>query len=132
MHTTLYNLTTRKAKIIDSAVAYCKSFSGQIGHNFTAETIRLSALTGAAATEIRGDTLHREYSLNRKTDEAKITDLESFQDTRLHIIDEISFATHNINLCKLNTRLQAFTECREHIYGNQAIVFMGDFCQLDL
>ena len=53
------------------------------------------------------------------------------QDTRLSVIDEISFAAYNSVLGKISNNLKTFTECQEYIYGKHAICFLGDFCQLE-
>lgn len=110
---------------------YCKGFSRRIGHYFTENTIHVSALTGAAATEIGGDTTAREFSLRSKKESATMEDLGRFQDTRLCIVDEVSFADYDNDLGKLSMNLQNFTENREWQYGNTSVVFLGDFCQLE-
>lgn len=67
------------------------------------------------------------FGLNKKS--TTIEDIEMFKDTRLNIVDEISFASEE-TLQVLSEKLQDLTECRSQIYGNIAIVFIGDFCQL--
>jgi hypothetical protein len=54
------------ARVLESLKAYCKAFSANIGHHFTIQTIRLTALTGTAAVEIGGETTTREFGLKRK------------------------------------------------------------------
>jgi hypothetical protein len=115
------------ARILETMLAYCKAFSKNIGHHFTRETIRLSAMTGSAGVEIGGDTTARVFGLNCKT--VTIGEIERFKDTRLNIVDEASFASHE-TLEVLSEKLQAYTECNAQIYGNIAMVFIGDFCQL--
>ena len=58
-------------------------------------------------------------------------DINNFRDTRLCVIDEISFASYETVLGKLSHNLKGFTECYEHLYGKHAIAFLGDFCQLE-
>jgi hypothetical protein len=48
----------------------------------------------------------------------------------LNIVDEVSFACFDKDQTKLSQNLQSFTECTSEAYGNIAIVFIGDFCQL--
>ena len=108
-------------------MSYCKAFSSNIGHHFTEDTIKMSALTGAAGVSIGGDTTCRQFGILKK--KVSIEDIDTFSDTRLNIVDEISFAGVE-TLEKLSKRLQALTECRKHIYGNIHIAFIGDFCQL--
>jgi hypothetical protein len=120
-----------KAKILESLVSYAKQFSQNIGHDFNDRTILLTAITGAAATEIGGRTSASVFGYMRKTDYANFEDIEFFKDTRLNVIDEISFASYNSTLCKISNNLKSFSECHEHMYGKHAICFLGDFCQLE-
>jgi hypothetical protein len=62
----------------------------------------------------------------QKTNYARTEDIDFFKDTRLSVIDEISFVAYQSTLTKISENLKSFTECREHIYG-----FLGDFCQLE-
>jgi hypothetical protein len=119
------------AKILATLIAYAKQFSQNIGHEFTDRTILLTALTGAAATEIAGRTAASVYAYLRKQEYAKKEDIEFFKDTRLSVIDEISFASYNQVLGGISKKLKAFTECHENIYGKHGICFLGDFCQLE-
>lgn len=112
-------------------IAYAKQFSQNIGHEFTDRTILLTALTGSAATEIGGRTAAAVYAYLRKNDYAKQTDIDFFKDTRLSVLDEISFASYHQVLGGTSKNLKAFTECHENIYGKHGICFLGDFCQLE-
>ena len=58
-------------------------------------------------------------------------DIQFFNDTRLSVIDEISFTSYDEVLGGTSKNLQAFTQCQRHIYGKHGICFLGDFCQLD-
>ena len=86
-------------------------------------------MTGAAATEIGGETTAREFGLMDKTADPRKYQ-PSFVDTRLSIIDEISFMKYQ-ELQTLSENLRSFTECRTHLFGKHPIVFLGDFCQLE-
>jgi hypothetical protein len=121
---------TKKAKILESLIAYSKQFSQNIGHEFKDRTILLTAITGAAVTEIGGQTTASVTQYMRKNDYALDKDLDFFKDSRLLVIDEISFASYKI-LGKINKNLRAFTECDTYIYGKHSICFLGDFCQLE-
>ena len=108
---------------------YARGYSRTIGHHYSNSTVRLTALTGAAATEIGGETTAREFGLmerNPSLDKFQ----PSFSDTRFSIVDEISFMTYK-DLTKLSLHLQQFTECTEHKFGKHAIAFLGDFRQLE-
>jgi hypothetical protein len=108
-----------------------RQFIQKIGHQFTRTTIRVTALTGAAATEIGGETTAREFSLMSDRDYATAQDISDFTDTRMNVVDEISFAGYDSVLRKLSARLQSFTQCRDYPFGSIPIVFLGDFCQLE-
>ena len=87
----------------------------------------MSAMTGSAGVEIGGDTTARAFGLNCQT--VTIKQMEAFKDTRINIVDEVSFACYK-TLEDLSAKLQAYTEHPTETYGNIAIVFLGDFCQL--
>jgi hypothetical protein len=112
-------------------VSYAKQFSQNVGHEFIDRSILLTAIRGAAPTEIGGQTSASVFGYMRKTNYARTEDIDFFKDTRLSVIDEISFAAYQSALTKMSENLKSFTECREHIYGKHAICFMGDFCQLE-
>ena len=112
-------------------MAYAKQFSKKIGHQFTRQTICVTALTGSAATEIGGQTTATKFQYMKRKDHATQEDIEEHADTRVNIINEISFADYDLVLGKVSANLQAFTECREFQYGKHAICFLGDFCQLE-
>ena len=94
-------------------------------------SIRITSLTGSSATEIGGETAAREFGLRKRSDKVSADEINAFKDTRLCIVDEISFADFKCDLVKLSHMLQSLTECRTHIYGKIPIVFLGDFCQLE-
>ena len=119
------------AKLLEELLGYARLFSINIGHVFTRNTIRLTALTGSAATEIGGETTHREFNISKRDDHAIDKYINSFRDTRMCVVDEISFADYHVVLSKLSKNLQNYTECRDYQYGNMPVVFLGDFCQLE-
>jgi hypothetical protein len=112
-------------------VAYSKQFSRNIGHNFNDKTIVLTAITGSAATEIGGSTTAKTFAYNRQNDIATGDDVEFFKDTRLNVVDEISFAGYTKVLAGMSAKLKSFTDCLDFIYGKHSICFLGDFCQLE-
>ena len=88
-------------------------------------------MTGTAAMDIGGQTTSKEFGLRRTRTYANHDEINSFKDTRLCVVDEISFATYGHDLHKLSRHMKGFTECNEWYYGSVAIVFLGDFCQLE-
>lgn len=120
-----------KSSVINAVVEYCAKFCKEIGVEFSRYSIRKTALSGAAAMEIGGETLHSALKLNSQiTDEVIKEHAELWRDTRLLIIDEISMADYYM-LKKINDNLQSFTDCRTRNYGRVHVVFSGDFRQLE-
>ena len=89
---------TGKSKVINSVLQYCKAVCDQAQIPFTKRTITVTALTGAAAVNIFGETTHSACRLNGKVTPEKIME---WKDTKMVIVDEISFASKQI-LLKLN------------------------------
>jgi hypothetical protein len=98
---------------------------------FTTQTIRLTAMTGAAAMEIGGATTASEFHYMKERSYATQEEIDAFKETRLNIIDEISFAGYDKVLGGVSHFLQNATECNTFQYGSTAICFLGDFCQLE-
>ena len=119
------------ALVLEELMAYCRAFSRNIGYVFHDGSIRLTALTGTAATEIKGETTAREFKLMNKKYTATNEIQCEFKDTRLCVVDEVSFADYDQVLGVLNERLRAFTQCSTRTYGTMPIAFLGDFCQLE-
>ena len=119
-----------KSTILNSLVDYCQEFCISMGHMYDEGVIRLTALTGSAATEIKGSTTHSECRLmsDRKL---SLDDIKEWKNTRLLVVDEISFGGYNGFLKKLDQKLRALTEEDDIRYGSVPIVFIGDFFQLE-
>jgi hypothetical protein len=118
-----------KSKVINTVQEYGTKFTHSLGLIFSQNTIRLTAFTGVAATVVQGATAHTALHLMKK--KALTTDeISEFNDTRVIIIDEISFCSY-AELEKIDQRLRELTECSHLPYGNVDIVFSGDFKQLE-
>ena len=119
---------TGKSKVIDHVVSYAKEYCENISVPFTDRTIVVTALTGIAAVLIKGETLHSAthvYCQNIK-DEM----IERWQDARLVIIDEVSFADAEL-LEQVDDSLRHLMQKPLAHYGGLNIVFLGDFRQLE-
>jgi len=112
-------------------LGHAKAFSSETDSILSSESMRITAITGAAATEIGGQTTCKEHGLLKKSNNATKAELDSFSDTRLNLPDEISFASCSEVLGRLNVKLKNYTNCQEHLCGRDALVFLGDFCQME-
>jgi hypothetical protein len=63
-------------------------------------------MTGAAAMEIGGRKSASVFKHMRKKDQASFEDIECFQDTRLSVINEISFAAYHSIFGKISNNLK--------------------------
>jgi PIF1-like helicase len=118
--TTVINL------ILEYAKEYCLFLEGV---DFNSRTIVVSAMTGVAATMLRGETTHAAVYLNQK---AQVTadQIEVWTNTRLLIGDEISFAGKGIFI-ELNKKLRKLKSKPDCAYGGLSVIFSGDFRQLE-
>ena len=118
-----------KSTVLDIVMLYARNFCDNINQNFSSRTIVVTALTGVAATLLLGDTVHSGVYLNQKKP-IDTEQIEAWNDTRMLIVDEISFAGKDVfqqlhvNLCVLKQEMNSK-------YGNLNIVFSGDFRQLE-
>jgi PIF1-like helicase/Helitron helicase-like domain at N-terminus len=117
-----------KSHVITMVLQYAKEYTRLLKVSFTKRTIVVTAMTGVAATAIRGETIHSAAGLFQK--QTSIECVKEWQDTRLLILDEISFASKDI-LEKLHEKLGELTENRGSKYGGINVVFAGDFAQLE-
>ena len=119
---------TGKSKVINTVLTYCKNLCSKVGVRFNKRTIIVTALTGAAAINIFGETVHSAYGLNKTS--SSTDDIDEWKDTLMVIIDEISFASEQ-TLRKINNKINILKEVgNEGRFGDIPIVFAGDFTQL--
>ena len=119
-----------KSEVIVQVMLYCSEFCKNLNVEFTSSTIRITALTGVAATLIGGETIHSAAKLRATTtdfDEAFCID---WKKTRLLIIDEISFSS-TFELIKLDQNLRRLRNKFGKKFGGTNIIFSGDFSQLE-
>ena len=119
-----------KSKVIELVMEYAREYCSFLPHvTFTARTIVVTAMTGVAATIIKGETTHGALCLNQQK-ELEPEQIELWEDTKLLIIDEISFASkHNFHMIHRNVSKLKQEFMKK--YGAINIIFSGDFKQLE-
>lgn len=119
-----------KTSVIDMVVEYAREYCSYMeNYKFTERTIVVTAMTGVAATHLLGQTVHKAlYFYNNGS--PKPEQVEAWEDTKLVIVDEISFADHKV-IEKIHKILCRLKDNREAKYGGLNIVFAGDFRQLE-
>ena len=116
---------TGKSKVIHTMKHYCKILCKELGVVYNNKTIVVTALTGAAAVTINGQTMHRACDIFGKPGKD-----DEWEDTIMVVVDEISFITIN-HFEQMNTNLNAKCDVGpSYLFGNLQMVFAGDFCQL--
>ena len=121
-------MALEKSEVIKAFVAFAKGISYVFGWNYDNDTVKITALTGAAACEIpNGRTLHSQACLsnNKITKGAK----ESWKSTKILIIDEISFLDED-NMKILDKHMRKLKENDHDMYGGVQVIFVGDFFQM--
>lgn len=117
-----------KSTVIALVISYAKEFCQNLGHPFTIRTIVVSAMSGVAATLIHGETTHKSMALNKEEPSAE--EIEAWQDTRLVIIDECSFASPT-QMAKIELNARILKDGATGYFGGLNMVFAGDFSQLE-
>ena len=117
-----------KSRIINAVVHYAREYVANLGKEHTKNMIVLTALTGVAAVSIGGQTTHTAVRLNADNKNTSTADIEFWKDTRLLIVDEISFGSDR-TLEMLNNKLSILKR-KGKLYGGVHVLFAGDFRQL--
>ena len=118
-----------KSTVIDLVLAYAADYCSYLeGFKFTTRTIVVTAMTGVAASLIRGTTTHSALYLNNKR--ILPEHIELWEETRMVLIDEISFADKD-DFVHIDTNLRALKQKPDKPYGGLDIIFSGDLRQLE-
>ena len=112
--------------VIEYAREYCSCFEN---YKFTSRTIVVTAMTGVAATLLGGETTHSALHLFQ-TKELDYEAIECWEDTKMVIIDEISFASSD-DITKIDDRLRVLKQQPMKRFGNCHVIFSGDLRQLE-
>ena len=116
--------------MIELVLLYAKEYCSYLPNViFGRNTIVVTAMTGVAATLICGETTHGALFLNQKR-EIEPEQIELWADTRLLIIDEISFASKS-DFQMMHKQLGKLKQEMNKKFGGLNIIFSGDFRQLE-
>ena len=119
-----------KTTVIDLLLCYARDHAELLPEFvFNELTIVITAMTGVAATLLLGETTSRALSLNKKTPFDAET-IEKWEQARLVIVDEISFADED-DVAKIHGNLAKLKQNINCPFGGVHIVFSGDFRQLE-
>ena len=119
-----------KSTVINLVISYAREFCDLIGHRFTDRTIVVSAMSGVAATLLHGETWHSAAGTNRSKANVVKELVDEWKDTRMVIIDEISFASES-DFKKMMEYTQILKQNRFEPFGGLNMVFAGDYSQLE-
>jgi hypothetical protein len=117
-----------KSTVLDLVSEYSKEYCGFLEWPFTSRTIVVTAMSGVAATLLLGETTHSALALNQK--EIRAEQVTAWEDARLVIIDEISFAS-KYEIQKIHKHLGWLLEETTKKFGGINIIFSGDFRQME-
>ena len=120
-----------KSTVVDLVKLYCKEYCDNMRFPFTSQTIVVTALTGVAATILMGETTHKAVYINEMNEigDFSAEQIEAWEQTRLLIVDEISFASPVV-FEQLDQNLRALRNNWLTNYGGVNVVFSGDLRQL--
>ena len=126
-----------KSHVIQNILEYAKQFTALIGVCFSNKTIVVTALTGVAATSILGETLHSAcHIIMNGTVRAGLDNNteahEDWKETKMVIVDEISFASKKLLSALSKSLPQLKQDKNNDRYGGLTVCFAGDFSQLEL
>ena len=117
-----------KSRVIKSVMCHCESFYKNLNLPFDRQTIVVTALTGAAAVEINGETTHVACGLRKKTGVTGEM-IAQWANAPLVIVDEVLFSSES-NWKKLVKNLGDLKQSGSALFGGLAVVLAGDFSQL--
>jgi hypothetical protein len=121
-----------KTAVIDLVVTYSTSYCKFLWEGFSnnEQVIVITAMTGVAATLIRGQTTHSALFLNQIKD-INAEQIELWFSTRMLIIDEISFGCSE-DVQNMDSKTRKLKQQRDKKYGGiPVVVFSGDLRQLE-
>ncbi|KAG7368547.1 PIF1-like helicase [Nitzschia inconspicua] len=116
---------TGKSHVIKTVCRYAQKLCEELRVKFDKRSIVVTALTGAAAVSINGETTAKAFAFKREVR----NELEEFKNAYLVIVDEVSFASV-ADLQLLDEKMKEILDRPVEPFGGVPIVFSGDFTQL--
>jgi hypothetical protein len=120
---------TGKSAVIKAVTSYSKKFCVNLGIGYNSRVVVVTAITGAAAVTIIGETTSKALGLNKRTTNFSDQEIENWKSALLVIIDEVSFSNKD-EIVKADRNLRELKENADHMFGGVDVVFSGDFTQL--
>ena len=117
-----------KMEVINLVLAYAKGFCKGMQYVFDRCMIIVTAMSGVAATIIKGETVHSVAHLNCNT--ITLDHQKEWAGVRMIIIDEISCATV-ADILNLHEKLCLLKESIRTRYSGLHVILTGDFSQLE-
>ena len=119
-----------KSTIIALLQSYSQKYHELLNFESYNRSIVVTAMTGVAATLIGGETVHSALHLKKLTNAIPPEAIDLWINTKLLIIDEISFA-NNAEIEKMNTNLCDLKNNYFVPFGGINVIFCGDLRQLE-
>ncbi|KAG7372116.1 PIF1-like helicase [Nitzschia inconspicua] len=116
---------TGKSLVTKTVSRYAQKLCEALHVMFDKRSIVVTALTGAAAVSINGETTTKAFAFKREVR----NELEEFKHAYLVIVDEISFASVE-DVDVLNQKMKQILDNTMAPFGGVPVVFSGDFTQL--
>ncbi|KAG7352578.1 PIF1-like helicase [Nitzschia inconspicua] len=116
---------TGKSLVIKTVSRYAQKLCKALHVMFDKRSIVVTALTGAAAVSINGETTAKAFAFKREVR----NELEEFKHAYLVTVDEISFASVE-DVDVLNQKMKQILDNTMAPFGGVPVVFSGDFTQL--
>ena len=119
-----------KSKVINAFKSYSKVVCSNLNWHYDFDTVKICALTGAAAALLpEGRTVHGAAQLNKETKNITDDDRQKWENAQVLIIDEVSFMSC-ATLDNLDKKLKSLRQNSKR-FGDVIVILVGDFHQLN-
>jgi len=115
-----------KSRVVKEVIKCAKECTSKLNLTFDTRTITVSAMSGAAAMSIGGETMHSAVTFNRTI----ASDDVSWANAQLLIVNEV-LLMNTKDIDKLDENLRALTKNHSTLFGGSHILICGNFRQLE-